>query len=76
MQYKPTLKGLDLDDGFEVYMRINPSRLPSGLLSEKQRGEINGLAWKKAKAYRWFQALEDLAFRNEAKKLLIKNNSN
>lgn len=63
--YKPTHEGFDLDKGFNVFISINPNRLPSYLLSQSQRGEIRKLRRKDAKAYSWFQDLQDLAFKNE-----------
>ena len=62
--YKPTHEGIDLDKGFNVFIAINPNRLPSYLLSQSQRGEIRKLSCKDAKAYRWFQDLQNLAFKN------------
>jgi hypothetical protein len=62
--YKPTHEGIDLDRGFNVFISIIPNRLPSYLLSESQRGRIQKLGRKDAKAFSWFQNLQNLAFEN------------
>ena len=63
--YVPTHKGFDLEEGFETFIAINPHRLPSYFLSQNQHRQIKQLDRRKSKAYRWFQNLQDLAYRND-----------
>ena len=64
--FKPTHIGVDLEKGFDVFISINPNRLPSYFLSAIQREAIRRLNRREAKAYRWFQELQDCAFMSEA----------
>lgn len=65
ISFKPTHTGVNLEEGFETFLAINPHRLPSYFLSQEQHKKIKRLGRKDLRAFKWFQDLQDLAYRRE-----------
>lgn len=55
----------DVEETYELFARLNPFEIPSGLLAGDKLREINALSRHERKMYWWYQKLVDKSYSRE-----------